>query len=117
MKTQLKTDTYEITLTNINADSISFNAKLTLTYLLATKSDNNSATDVTEFFNDYSHDNFIDIGFTATDSQLYYGILHNHAGSDIFDDIDDAIASYGTPIVDFIISHCKLLNIPLYPNR
>jgi hypothetical protein len=122
MKTQLKTDTYEITLTDIDNETVSFDAKLSLAYLLTTKSGIDDPTETTEFFNNFSHDyngnvfDFVNIGFSA-DETLNYGVRYDYAGSDFCDDFDDCISAFGKPIIDFIDAHCKLLNIPFYPNR
>ena len=123
MKTQLKTDNFEIALTDITNDSISFVAKLSLAYLLTTKSGIDNPTDATEFFTDFSHDyngntfDFVEIGFTAHADELDYGVRYDYAGSDLIDDYQESVHAFGSQIVNFIDAHCKQLNIPFLPNR
>ncbi len=125
MKTQLKTDNFEITLADIDIENetLSFDAKLSLAYLLTTKSGINHPTDTTEFFTDFSHDyngntfDFVEIGFTAHADELDFGVRYDYAGSDLIDDYQESVSAFGKPIVDFIDAHCKQLNIPFYPNR
>lgn len=123
MKTQLKTDTFEITLSYIDTDSVSFETKLSLAYLLTTKSGIDNPTDATEFFNDFSHDyngntfDFVEIGFTAFAEELNFGVRYDYAGSDLIDDYNESVYAFGKPIIDFIDAHCKLHNIPFLPNR
>lgn len=123
MKTQLKTDTFEITLCDIDTDSVSFDAKLSLAYLLTTKSGIDNPTDATEFFSDFSHDyngntfDFVEIGFTAFAEELDFGVRYDYAGSDLIDDYNESVYAFGKPIIDFIDAHCKLLNIPFLQNR
>lgn len=121
MKTQLKTDTYQIAITDIDIDindptnyEISFETTLTPAYLLTTE----YFTDGTAAAND-------DTACTTTyelnvahrhDNGLYYIVQFDRNG-DCFDDIDDAIRQFGKPIIDFVSSACKLLNIPFLPNR
>lgn len=121
MKTQLKTDTYQIAITDIDIDSgnpsnfeISFETTLKAKYLRATE----YFTDGTAAAND-------DTACTTTyelnvahrhDSGLYY-IIQNDRNGDSFDDINDAIRQFGKPVIDFVSSACKLLNIPFFASH
>lgn len=122
MKTQLKTDNFEITLTEIEIDidnptnyEICFESTLTTAYFasihgieIANKIANdfcNGDNETYEFNVAHRHENTL------------YCIIKNDRNGCTFDEIDHATNQFGKPIIDFIDAHCKLLNIPFYPNR
>jgi hypothetical protein len=106
--------TYEITLTNTNP--LSFTAHLSRTYLLSNDYTNDFIDDLSDLT--ISGIDQIVYEFNIHDNCLNYFIPANSiGGTDFIDDYDDAISAFGTPIIDFIDSHCKLNNIPFYPNR
>lgn len=119
MKTALNTETFSISITDIAPDiddssrlEISFVADLSRAYL-DTIFDADTVNDILD-----DDDNIV-FEFNVADRHddcLYYIIQHDRSG-DYYDDYDDAINAYGQPIIDFIDSACKLLNIPFYPNR
>jgi len=120
MKTQLKTDNFEIAVTDITNDSISFVAKMSLAHLLTTEFGINDPTETTQHVNDYptaDNDNDITYYFTASSGNLNYNIKNSGSGYDYYDTHNEIVAIFGSQIVDFIDAHCKLLNIPFYPNR
>jgi hypothetical protein len=113
MNTQLKTNDYEITLTDINqsAKTAAFTATLTHKYLTAI----HNIDIANEFCNG---DNEITFNLYLNDNNcLSHDIDGQNNSDDSSDSIDTAIHHFGNAIIAFIDIHCKLNNIPFYPNN
>lgn len=135
MKTTQTTDTYAISITDINLDSdnpshfeISFESTLTPAYLRSTRHFTNSPTpdfidfdDLYDDINDFADtDPYVTYQFNVAhrhENSLYFIIKHDRHGDTFTDDYDAAICAFGQPIIDFIDNACQLLNIPFYPTR
>ena len=134
MKTTQTTDTYTISITDINLDcdnpshfEISFESTLTPAYLRSTRHFTNSPTpdfiDFAELYDDINDfadsDAYITYRFNVAfrhENSLYFTIKLDRHG-DSFDDYQHAVSTFGQPIIDFIDNACQLLNIPFYPTR
>ena len=117
MKTQLKTENFTITLTEIDIDindptnyEITFETTITTEYFTSIH-----GIEIANEFCDGDNETY-ELNIAHRHENAIYCIVKHDRNGFTFDDIDSAISQFGTPIVDFIISHCKLLNIPLYPN-
>lgn len=119
MKTTLNTDTFTISITEIEPDysnptdfEISFETTLTRAYL-SNIFDTDTVNDILDDDNDITFE--LNVAHRH-DNGLYYIIKSDHNG-DYYDSYDGAIYAFGQPIIDFIDAACRLLNIPFYPNR
>lgn len=113
MNTSLQTKTYKVSLTEINhsTNTATFTATLSHAYL-ASIHDIEIANDFCDGNNEITFNLY-----TNDDNGLSHDIDGQHHSNDISDDIDTAIHHFGGAIIAFIEIHCKLNNIPFYPNR
>ena len=118
MKTQLKTDTYEITLTEIDIDvndptnyEISFETTITTAYFASIH-----GAEIANDFCDGDSETY-EFNVAHRHENTLYCIIKNDRNGFTFDEIDHATDQFGKSIIDFIDAHCKQLNIPFYPNR
>lgn len=121
MKTSLITDSFTITVTEIEIDfddasnfEISFESTIARPYF-----ESFLETEIIDDIFDGIDDDAIIFEFNVAhrhDSGLYY-IIKSDSHGDYYDDYSTAIYAFGQPIIDFIDSICGLLKIPFYPNR
>lgn len=119
MKTNQKTPTYEISITEILAD---YNApdQLEIVFAASLSRDYLATLDYAYDALDMLDDDQTELNFNFNVAQRHenglYFILTGDRSGDMLDTIDDVHDSFGQPIIDFIADACRLLKIPFYPN-
>lgn len=113
MNTLLQTETYKVSLTDINqlTKTATFTATLSHAYLTSIHN-----IDIANEFCDGDNETTFNL-YTNRNNGLSHNINDQHHSDDSSDDIDTAIHHFGNAIIAFIEIHCKLNNIPFYPNN
>lgn len=119
MKTTLKTQTYQISITEISPDhndptrlEICFDADLTRDYIATLDCADDFLADL-----DLDESGLIfELNVAQRHDDKIYAIIKNDRSGDCIDDLDESVIAFGQPIIDFIADACRLLKIPFYPN-
>ena len=119
MKTTLKTQTYQITITEISPDfdndtrlEICFETELTRDYLATLP----CADDILADLELDETGLTFELNVAQRHDDKLYMIIKNDRSGDCCDDLAETIIAFGQPIIAFIADSCRLLNIPFYPN-
>lgn len=119
MKTTHKTQTYQITITELDKTEINFELFMTLDYIKTIPSciyDPESFLELLE--NDPINDTDLtyELCIAPHLNNKLYAIIKNDRSGDTSDNLEQAIYAFGQPVIEFITDACKTLNIPFYPN-
>ena len=99
MKTTLKTDTFTITLSEIDFDNETQTYEITFTASIANG-------------NDYE----FNLAHRHSDA-IYVSIIGDSYSDDIHDYSEQFIDNFGTQIYEFVTSHAKLFNLPIHSSE
>lgn len=115
MKTTHKTQTYQITITELDKTEINFELFMTLAYIKTTPAYADDPDNYLEIL-DNDTDLTYELCIAPHLNNKLYAIIKNDRSGDTYDDLEQATFGFGQPVTDFITDACKTLNIPFYPN-